>query len=235
MGWEFCPPCAAEVARCIPPGCIRCGRPLDRDVPRCVDCPPGPLAWARAAFVYEGPVRRALIRLKFAGLRSLADAFGPAMAAALEAWDRETTVQDGRDGGPHPPLTWVPLGRDRRRRRGFDQARMLADAVGRHSGRSVMSLLERTRETLPQARRAGAERRQALADAFRGVRRPPSRVVLIDDVLTSGATAAACASALVDAGAEEVGVLTAARSLGGAIPARCYTAHGLPPGSVVAR
>lgn len=193
------------------------------------------MAWGRAAFVYEGPVRRALIRLKFAGLRSLADAFAPAMAAALRAWDPEITVPEEGGRSLLLPLTWVPLGRDRRRRRGFDQARMLADAVGRRTGRPVMSLLERTRETSPQARRAGADRKQALAGAFRTVRPPPSRVVLVDDVLTSGATAAACASALVEAGAIEVGVLTAARSLGGSIPARCYTAGGLPPGSVVAR
>jgi adenine/guanine phosphoribosyltransferase-like PRPP-binding protein len=62
-----------------------------------------------------------------------------------------------------------------------------------------------------------------------------TRVVLIDDVLTSGVTAAECAEVLRRAGAAEVGVLTAARSLGGPIPARCYNPARFPPGSVVAR
>jgi adenine/guanine phosphoribosyltransferase-like PRPP-binding protein len=67
------------------------------------------------------------------------------------------------------------------------------------------------------------------------VGRPPARVILIDDVLTSGATAAECARVLHQGGAREVGVLCAARSLGGAVPARCYNSAMSRPGSVVAR
>jgi hypothetical protein len=67
------------------------------------------------------------------------------------------------------------------------------------------------------------------------VARPPPRVLLIDDVMTSGGTAAECARVLIRAGASEIILLTAARSLGGSIPARCYNARGLWPGSVVAR
>jgi competence protein ComFC len=133
-------------------------------------------------------------------------------------------------------LTWVPLGRRRRRERGYDQAEVLAKAVGRLTGISAVPLLRRETETAPQARRSGAERRLALAGAFRAAGAAPARVVLVDDVLTSGATAAECARTLIEAGALEVGVLTAARALGGPLPARCYTpAVGLLSGSVVAR
>jgi predicted amidophosphoribosyltransferase len=123
-------------------------------------------------------------------------------------------------------VTWVPLGRRRRRVRGFDQAEALARAVAGLAGLRVARLLERTVETDPQARRPGPERRRALRGAFRAVREAPLSVLLVDDVLTSGSTAAACAEALATAGARAVAVLTAARSLGGPIPARCYDRAG---------
>jgi predicted amidophosphoribosyltransferase len=132
-------------------------------------------------------------------------------------------------------ITWVPLGSSRRRARGYDQAELLARAVGRHLGLPVRRTLARTRETAPQAKRAGPDRRLSLLDAFRATGRAPPSVVLVDDILTTGATAASCARALRSAGALEVALLTAARSLGGAVPARCYNPPGLLPGSVVAR
>lgn len=192
---------------------------MQRDVDRCADCPPPEIAWSRSAFAYDEPVRSALMRLKFGGMRSVASAFESPMVAA--AGDRLA----GRGGGS-PVVTWVPLGRRRRRERGFDQAEILARGVGSRAGRPVAALLERTRETGPQARRRGPERRRALSDAFRSIARPPPRVILVDDVLTTGATAHECARTLRRAGAGEVGLLTAARSLGdanGPIPARCYT------------
>jgi predicted amidophosphoribosyltransferase len=132
-------------------------------------------------------------------------------------------------------VTWVPLGRRRRRQRGFDQAEALARAVAAEAGWPVRRLLDRVVETTPQARRSGAERRLALQGAFRARTPPPPWVVLVDDVLTSGATTAACAETLRTAGAAEVGVLCAARALGGPVPPRCYTPPGPGPGSVVAR
>ena len=226
-GEVFCAGCWAGVALLRPPGCRRCGRPLERAAERCGDCPPEPLAWARAPFLYEGPVRRALMALKFRGARSVTGGLGPWLLRAF------------LDDLPPPPsralpgavLTWVPLGRRRRRDRGYDQAAELARALSSVSGWPLWPLLRRVVETPPQARLAGPERRRGLRGAFLATRRPPPRVVLVDDVLTSGTTAAECAGALVVAGAEEVGLLTAARSLGGPLPARCYTARaGSGPG-----
>lgn len=225
----WCSTCGGQLVSLTPPGCGRCGRPLEAPATACADCPPPPIGWCRSAFLYDGPVRRALFRLKFAGLRSVAEAMAPSMVEAL-----------ARSPPPGPPLdesviTWVPLGRRRRRSRGYDQSEALARAVAALTGWRVASLVEREIETSPQAKRSGPERRRALAGAFWACPRPPERVVLVDDVITTGATAADCARALLEAGAGHVGVLTAARSMGSPIPARCYNSAGFRPGSVVAR
>jgi predicted amidophosphoribosyltransferase len=233
-GWPFCGDCWPAVATFWPPWCERCGRPLEAAVERCADCPSGPVSWARSAYLYEGPVRSALMRLKFGGVRSVADAVVPAMARIL------AEANEARPPPGVPPhlgfvVSWVPLARGRRRSRGFDQAEILARAAGEIARLPVSPLLRRVIETAPQARRAAAERRVALSGAFRAVGRAPPRVALVDDVLTSGATAGECAGVLRRAGAVEVGVVTAARSINGPVPARCYNPAGLRPGSVVAR
>jgi ComF family protein len=231
--WPFCPACAAATVALVPPGCFRCGRPLEVATPRCGQCPPSVIEWSRAAFLYEGPVRAALMRLKFSGMSHAAEAFAPAMAEALA---RAPPTDHGLGQGGRDVLTWVPLGARRRRERGYDQAEVLAHAVGSMSGWPVRRLLRRVIETDPQARRPGPERRLALQGAFAPVQPLPGlRVVVIDDVLTSGATAAECALLLRRAGALDVGLVTAARSLGGGLPARCYNPARFPPGSVVAR
>jgi predicted amidophosphoribosyltransferase len=177
---------------------------------------------ARSPFLYAGPIRRALMLLKFHGERSVAAALAPFMAPFLDS--------------PSPPgldtatVTWVPLGRRRRRTRSFDQAEALAREAARLAGLPVVRLLERAVETDPQARRSGPDRRRALRGAFEARGPAPGTVLLVDDVLTSGSTAAACAEALVAAGAQNVAVVTAARSLGGPLPARCYTRPRSGPG-----
>jgi predicted amidophosphoribosyltransferase len=170
------------------------------------------------------------MKLKFGRLRSVSDGLAPWMLLALAR-----SPPGFLKSGEVPILTWVPLGRARLRSRGYDQAEALARSVARLAGWPVRPLLERVVETGPQARLQGVERRRALRGAFRARERVPERVVLVDDVLTSGATAAECARVLLAAGAREVGVLTAARSLGGGVPARCYNPRVLLPGSVVAR
>ena len=204
---------------------------------RCADCPPAALSWARAAFLYQGPVRQAVMRLKFGGSRAVAEGLAPAMAVALASWmtgwDARSPPGVPLDGGF--VITWVPLGRHRRRERGFDQAEVLARSAATALGLPARPLLRRVVETGPQARRNLEERRLALHGAFLARRASPGRVILIDDVLTTGATAASCARVLREAGAKEVGLLTAARSLGGPVPARCYNPDVLLPGSVVAR
>ena len=101
--------------------------------------------------------------------------------------------------------------------------------VARTAGIPLRRLLERTRDTPPQAGQTGPERRLAMRDAFGATGRPPPRVLLVDDVLTTGATAAGCARALHAAGATHVAVLTAARAASEPLPARCYNRVGSRP------
>jgi predicted amidophosphoribosyltransferase len=112
-------------------------------------------------------------------------------------------------------VAWVPLARRRKAERGFDQAQVLARTVGREMGLPVGGLLRRVVATTPQAKRDAAARRAAMRGSFaiRGRATVPPHVLLVDDVLTTGATAAACAEALRAGGASQVTLVVAARTL----------------------
>jgi competence protein ComFC len=198
--WPFCGTCTGELVPLEPPWCRRCGRPSHTDVDRCRDCPPAPIESARAAFAYRGPAREAVRRLKFSGWRGVGDALAAALAAL----------------GPPPAdaVTWVPLASRRRAERGFDQARVLARALARRLDLPAAAFVRRTKATSPQARRTREERLEAMRDAFACIpQKPvPARLLLVDDVLTTGATASACAAALHEGGAREIHLVTACRS-----------------------
>lgn len=164
-------------------------------------------------------------RLKFAGWRPVALALG---RAAAEAWIA---------AGESPEVvTWVPLSRRRRAERGFDQAEALARVVARRLGVPARPLLERRGgEALTQARRDRAGRLAAMQGRFVGRGVVAGSVLVVDDVLTTGATASACARALLRAGADRVDVLTVARSLRLAEPGAAILRTGSASGSVVAR
>jgi ComF family protein len=141
----------------------------------------------QAAVVLEGPVREAVHRMKYGDRPQLADDLAR-VVGALRA-----------DGAVLVP---VPLEPRRRRQRGYNQAERLARAVGRTSGLPVVDGLRRRPVPGTQVGRSGAERRRALHGAFTWARPPaPAAVVLVDDVVTTGATLAECALACRTAGA----------------------------------
>jgi ComF family protein len=216
--WPFCDRCRRGLVALSPPWCTRCGAPsVEGDRSRCDECPPEAVTLARAPFAFEGPARAAVHQLKYRGVRGVGRALGSAMAACSPV---------GAD-----LVTWVPLTRRRKADRGFDQAKVLAKVVARESGLPARALLRRVVATGPQAKRDAVARRAAMRGSFalRDRVAVPPHVLLVDDVLTTGATAAACAEALRAAGAQTVSLLVAARALlRSGRPA--YTRSGPRPG-----
>jgi ComF family protein len=159
--------------------------------------------YARSAAVYEGTLRDALHLFKFAGRRTLARPLADLVA------DRCGAALPGDIDAVVP----VPLGRDRERERGFNQAALLAERVARRLGVPARpGWLTRRRPTRPQSDLSAAERRVNVRDAFGASNRVAGRhVLVVDDVLTTGATLAECARALRASGARRVGGLTVAR------------------------
>lgn len=151
---------------------------------------------------YEGPARSLVLNLKVRAVRSAAIPLVDAMAAAV--W---------RSGLTGSVLTWVSGRPAEERRRGFDHAHLLAQGLGRRLGLPVVLLLERTGSDRDQVGLSASERRKNLVGAFRARPGVPDGilgpVVLVDDVLTTGATASSCARALLAAGASSVEVVVA--------------------------
>jgi predicted amidophosphoribosyltransferase len=201
-GAQLCARCVDALPRLCPPLCERCGSPTAWPVARCRECAGRRLAFAsaRAAVAYDNGVRAVVAAWKEQGLRRLAP-----LAADL--------VVDAIERPAAAVLTFVPADGHRRLERGHHPPQRLALELGRRWDLPVEPLLERTRDLRPQRGLSRAERRRNVAGAFRATRRTPSRVCLVDDVYTSGATASAAASALRASGSRRVDVVTVARAL----------------------
>ena len=204
FGAFLCAGCLAGMPRALPPRCPRCWMPGAGSV--CGRCRAEPFAFdsIRAPFVYGGAARDAVHALKYDGVSALAQAMAPPMAAALDGW-----------APPTASLVPVPLAGRRRRGRGYNQSELLAREGSKLTGLPLRrGLLVRRRSAPPQARSAGeADRRANVAGAFSGRDDggPPGPVVLVDDVVASGATLDAGARALRAAGHGPVLALTFAR------------------------
>ncbi|WP_223861446.1 ComF family protein [Geminicoccus harenae] len=211
---SLCPPCWHKLRFIAEPACQRCATPVlgapDGAIvcPSCIVSPPVHDR-ARAALCYDSATAPMILAMKHRGRLQAVRAFGAWMARA------------GHDlFGESDGLVPVPLHRWRMLWRGYNQSSLLARAVARQVGLPVMDeALARRRATRSQQSLSGADRARNMAG---GVFDVPARslvegrrLILVDDVLTTGSTLAACTSALLEAGAAQVDVLVLARVVRG--------------------
>lgn len=209
---HLCWDCRASLSYIQPPYCERCGDPIAGRVDHAFECwlcagRRGGFDRARSVARYEGVVGEAIRSLKYHGrlwmIHDLADLLEAGVAAHYA--DRAFDL-----------VTWVPLHPARWRTRGFNQAAELAKALARRLGLRAVSTTRRHRWTPSQTRLNIEERAANVRGAFRARRGGQRswrgvRLLLVDDVMTTGATVDACASALKEGGALDVSVITVAR------------------------
>lgn len=194
-----------------PPKCVYCHRLLETSAskvcPRCrnnlPETPEGDLlrgeffSGCAVPLYYEGAVKDSLHRFKFSRRREYAETYSQKLADCLRAaavsWDI---------------LTWVPVSRTRLRQRGYDQCQLLAEALGRQLGCTPVPLLRKARHTPAQSQTGTVEKRRANVSGAYQVIDPANvvgkRILLIDDIVTTGATLSECARVLRFAGAAAV-------------------------------
>jgi predicted amidophosphoribosyltransferase len=204
LGETICAWCLAELPRLRGPCCARCGAPTAWPVARCLECAGRRLAFtsARSAVAYLGPVRPLVAAWKERGLRHLAEEAANVIANTVE------------QPGVHA-LAFAPGDGDRSVKRGHHPAERLARELGARWDLTVVRALGRTRAPRPQRGLTLAARRSNVAGSFVALADVPSRVGLIDDVFTTGATVSAASSALRAAGARHIAVVTFARAIRG--------------------
>lgn len=218
----FCPSCAELTLEIESPHCPRCGLPNVESEKHCPDCRElnrvnvinsnniKHFTRARAIYVYGAVVEQGLRRCKFANAPHIAQMAGHHMAQVLNKTTLGLDLQFNA-------LVPIPVGTQRLRTRGFDQAVLMAQALGEHMQKPVLKhALRRQRETEAQALQSRQKRRKNVQNAFvclQAKKLKNKKILLIDDVMTTGMTAQAASQALLSAGARQVEVLTFARAI----------------------
>jgi ComF family protein len=204
-GSRFCTKCLQETQIIYPPVCILCGRALESQgiCRNCQRNPPGYTAMRSWAF-FSGPLRNAMHRLKYKRDVALADTLVQPLIRLLATTDWMIDL-----------VTAVPAGVARQAKRGYNQAALLARPIALCYGLPLrLGALKKLCETRTQVGLTLRERMQNVENAFHADvgSVQGKRVLLVDDVSTSGATVSACARALCQSGAQQVFVLTLARA-----------------------
>ena len=198
----LCEPCRSDVHLLSPPCCALCGAPTAWPVDRCRECAGRRLGFAsaRAAVAYAGPARALVHGWKEHGLRRVASLSAELVVAQIERPAADV-------------ITYIPPDRARQLRRGDHPSERLAGRLGRLWSTDVAPLLARTRAGGRQTGLPRTARQANVRGAFVATEGVPARVILVDDVYTTGATVSAAAGALRAAGAARVEVITFARAV----------------------
>ena len=212
QGEYLCGNCEAKVCRIVPPFCEKCSEPFDGAITStfsCANCAHRLLHFDAAISAYRsrGIVRHVMLNFKYGRQIHLRHLVARWLVAALD----DERLRERRFDAIVP----VPLHPAKQRERGFNQAALLAEWLSTHMALTVRPVLQRVRFTTTQTAFDRSERMQNLRNAFRlrknaDVRK--LRVLLIDDVLTTGSTLSECARILKEGGAHSVYAATAARA-----------------------
>jgi len=199
-----CASCWSSLAKITTPKCLSCAIPLPSGAVLCLACIDDPLAvdWCEAWGEYRDGLARLVQALKFERHDFLDDA----LAGLLESTIRDASFD---------AITAVPMSRVKERRRGYNQAELLARALTRRIGvKTDMTLLTRRKDRPAQSTLARRERAANVKGAFGASRSAKGKSILIvDDICTTAATLRACAAALAKAGAARVCAVSVARAL----------------------
>ncbi len=200
VGQQICSSCRPFMLRAREPVCMRCGKPLESEREEyCMDCAAGTHLFrqGRAVFLYGGQIRGSLYRFKYHGRREYARYYAGVAADVWGQWMKSRGIE---------AIVPIPMYGPKQRARGYNQAKVFAQALGLAIEIPVIDLVRRVRDTVPQKELDDKERKHNLKNAFQLQTDIVKyrRVLLADDIYTTGSTMDAVAEVLLRAGVVDV-------------------------------
>lgn len=205
--YRICSRCAEDFPFITGNICLKCGRPIGEQYNYCIDCKGKDFNFekSRSVFEYNDKTANIILNFKYNGLKNYSKPLGQMLADYYATSDLVADV-----------ATFVPMPEKRKKQRGYNQAEELCKQFCKITGMPMVDALERTKDAPRQATLGGKERIENIKGSFTGKKGTVNGkvVLLIDDVVTTGATADDCARALLKAKAKDVLVLSLAKSVG---------------------
>lgn len=199
FGEKICLECLRELKPLTPPWCMKCGKKMLAEGELCKDCRQREHKYIRGRALYEySSAAMSIYRLKYGKRQEYADFFGEEMARYLGEFLKECRPD---------AIVPIPLHRKRQRKRGYNQAQLLANALGRYTGIPVRGdLLRRVRNTAPLKRQNACERQNNLKKAFIIAQNDVKldTIIIVDDIYTTGSTIDEAAAVLLQHGVKRV-------------------------------